>query len=88
MAGIDEVQLRADDDYAFEGDIADDSELRYLEEKDLMISLFSLAVETLKSKVTKKRGRGFGGIPFFRRIAACSRKRSHSGVHYLEFYLF
>ena len=28
MAGIDEVQLRADDDYAFEGDIADDSEFR------------------------------------------------------------
>lgn len=25
MAGIDEVQLRAEDDYAFEGDIADDS---------------------------------------------------------------
>ncbi len=28
MAGIDEVQLRADDDYAFEGDIADDSEFQ------------------------------------------------------------
>lgn len=27
MAGMDEVQLRADDDYAFEGDIADDGEL-------------------------------------------------------------
>lgn len=26
MAGIDEVQLRAEDDYAFEGDIADDGE--------------------------------------------------------------
>ena len=25
MAGMDEVQLRAEDDYAFEGDIADDS---------------------------------------------------------------
>ena len=28
MAGIDEVQLRADDDYAFEGDIADDSKFQ------------------------------------------------------------
>jgi hypothetical protein len=28
MAGIDEVQLRAEDDYAFEGDIADDGKLR------------------------------------------------------------
>lgn len=39
MAGIDEVQLRAEDDYA---DIADD------------------AVDTLKARVTQKKGRGFG----------------------------
>ena len=29
MAGMDEVQLRAEDDYAFEGDIADDGNLTY-----------------------------------------------------------
>lgn len=63
MAGIDEVQLRAEDDYAFEGDIADDSQFVLpilLASRGVAVARYA-AVDSLKARVTKKKGRGFGG---------------------------